>query len=104
MEGDPSAGMTPCSEAGPLQVRLFGPLVVYAHGEPLPRLRSRKTEWLLALLVLRAGQKVARTWVAGTLWPDSSERQALANLRLNLQDLRRALGSQAERLQSPTSR
>jgi predicted ATPase/DNA-binding SARP family transcriptional activator len=64
----------------------------------LPRLRSRKGEWLLALLVLRHGGEVDRRWLAETLWPESSEAQALANLRLCLKDLRRALGSEACRL------
>ena len=38
--------------------------------------------------------------VAGTLWPDSTETQALASLRMALTDLRSALGPAAERLSS----
>jgi predicted ATPase/DNA-binding SARP family transcriptional activator len=47
---------------------------------------------------------VARDWLAGLLWRDSSSAQALYNLRRNLTDLRDALGPEAHRLQTPTSR
>src|SRR5206468_8361302 len=59
-------------------------------------------EWLLALLVLRHGRAVDRSWLAGTLWPDSDESQALHNLRDALVHLRKALGPERARLQSPT--
>jgi DNA-binding SARP family transcriptional activator len=38
----------------PLTIQLFGPLRVTGGGEPLPRLRTRSVEWLLALLTLRS--------------------------------------------------
>jgi predicted ATPase/class 3 adenylate cyclase/DNA-binding SARP family transcriptional activator len=88
----------------PLTLRLFGPFEVHLHGQPLPRLRSRKGQWLLALLTLRHGGEVDRAWLAGTLWPDSSEEAAYASLRNSLKDLRRALGPEAGRLRSPTPR
>src|SRR5579862_8213770 len=89
-------------ESPPLKLYLFGSTEVLVHGVPLARLRSRKGLWLLALLALRAGKPVDRDWLAGTLWPDSSQSQALAYLRQNLTELRNALGSEAARLQSPT--
>jgi predicted ATPase/DNA-binding SARP family transcriptional activator len=85
-----------------LTVQLFGPLRVLIGGEPLPRLRTRSVEWLLALLVLRHGRAVDRSWLAGTLWPESDENQALHNLRDALVHLRKALGPESARLQSPT--
>jgi predicted ATPase/DNA-binding SARP family transcriptional activator len=85
-----------------LTIRMFGPFEVRWDGLPLPRLRSRKGYWLLALLALRHGRDVERRWLAGTLWPDSTEPQSLANLRESLKDLRRALGPEATRLRSPT--
>lgn len=88
----------------PLAVQLFGPFEVVIDGRPMPRLRTRKGQWLLALLALRQGRAVERDWLAGLLWPDSSESQALANLRLSLTDLRRVLGTEAVRLQSPSPR
>src|SRR5436305_1732527 len=90
--------------AAPLALHLFGPFEVRLYGQPLPRLRSRKGEWLLALLTLRHAGEVDRSWLAGTLWPDSSEPAALASLRSCLKDLRRALGAEAARLHAPTPR
>jgi predicted ATPase/DNA-binding SARP family transcriptional activator len=87
--------------AAPLAIRLFGSFETRCHGRPLTRLRSRKEYRLLALLCLRHDRPLARAWLAGTLWPDSTEQQALANLRSSLKDLRRALGGEAPRLGSP---
>src|SRR5260221_3891324 len=74
------------------------------RGHPLPRLRSRKGQWLLALLLMRSGREVERDWLAATLWPDSPEDLALANLRQSLSNLRSALGVEASRLHSPSPR
>jgi predicted ATPase/DNA-binding SARP family transcriptional activator len=82
---------------------MFGPLTVLVGGKPLPRLRSRKGNWLLALLALRPGQAVDRRWLAGCLWPDAPEAQAYASLRQSLADLRRALGDMEDRLEAPTA-
>src|SRR5438552_2342069 len=79
----------------PLTLRLFGPFTLGVNGRPLPRLRSRKGQWLLVLLALRAGMAVERSWLAGTLWPESSGAQALNSLRVTLADLRQALGEAA---------
>jgi DNA-binding SARP family transcriptional activator len=93
--------VTDCATT-PFSLRLFGPLDVRLSGEPLPRLRSRKGQWLLALLALRHDAEVSRSWLAGLLWPDSSEAQGLASLRNSLMDLRRAMGPEGHRLQSPS--
>src|ERR1043166_2984703 len=94
----------PDSPTPPLAVRLFGPLQVSVQGQPLPPLRSRKGSRLLALLILRGGAEVERPWLAGKLWDETSDEHALAALRNSLTDLRRALGPEASRLSSPTSR
>jgi predicted ATPase/class 3 adenylate cyclase/Tfp pilus assembly protein PilF len=94
----------PNPTTSPLTIQLFGPLDVQCHGAPLPRLRSRNGLWLLALLTLRHGREVERTWLAGNLWPDTPTSQGLALLRRELTDLRRALGPEAWRLCSPTPR
>jgi non-specific serine/threonine protein kinase len=83
---------------------LFGPFAAQVDGSPLARLRTRKGEWLFALLVLRHGREVQRDWLMGTLWPDSRELQASASLRQSLADLRRALGPYAPCLRSPGPR
>jgi DNA-binding SARP family transcriptional activator len=86
----------------PLVIRLFGSFEAWVHGEPLRRLRTRKGEWLLALLALRDGKDLERDWLAGTLWPESLNEQALLSLRKSLQDLRQALGPETHRLRAPT--
>src|SRR4051794_36441915 len=85
-----------------LSLRLFGPFDARVGGAPMPALRSRKGQWALALLVLRHGREVERGWLAGTLWPENTESEALSHLRRTLTDLRRALGDQAYRLSAPT--
>jgi predicted ATPase/DNA-binding SARP family transcriptional activator len=85
-----------------LEIRLFGPLRAYLRGEPAPRFRTRSVGRLLALLALRQGQEVDRSWLAVLLWPDSSEATARQNLRNELLHLRRALGTEADRLLAPT--
>jgi len=88
--------------SAPLTLHLFGPMRILVDGESVPRARTRSVEWLLALLVLRHGQVVDRSWLAGLFWPESRESQALQNLRHALLSLRKALGSAANRIQSPT--
>lgn len=85
-------------ESFPLRICLFGPMEVRVGADALPRLRSRKGLWLLALLALRPGRDVERDWLAGTLWPDSDEPDARRSLRQSLHDLRRALGPESHRL------
>jgi predicted ATPase/DNA-binding SARP family transcriptional activator len=89
------------TETGPLSMTLFGPMQVTVGDSPLPRLHSRKSLWLLALLTLRHGHPVERAWMAETLWPDADPDQAMGGLRSVMSDLRKALGSEGERLQSP---
>ncbi len=92
----------PDSSSSSLNLRLFGPAVLTVNGQPIEPVLSKKGLWLLALLVLRAGRSVDRDWLAGTLWPESTESQALDNLRHCLTDLRKTLGQEAARLGSPT--
>ncbi len=95
--------MSSSSAAPPaFQLTLFGPFELRLHGEVIPRWHTRQGQWLLALLALHANRPVERSWLAGTVWPESTESQALANLRLSLTFLRRALGAEAWRLQSLT--
>src|SRR5438128_12631524 len=96
--------MRACADAiMSLEIRLLGPMRVALSGNTM-RLSSRKGQWLLALLALRQGREVARDWLAGTLWPDNEEDQALFNLRQCLPHLRKALGAESHRLSSPTPR
>jgi Predicted ATPase len=98
-----TAGAGPIAHDQPLELRLLGPFEVRVAGRPIGRLHSRKGLWLLALLALRHGRPVEREWLAGTLWPDSTEAGAFANLRNCLFDVRGGLGAEAARLSAPTS-
>src|SRR5436190_9659761 len=98
---DPPAAASMPGDACPLALYLFGPFEARLGSEPLPSLRTRQGRWLLALLALRADRALPRASVAAALWPESPEELAFANLRRTLTDLRRALGLEAARLQSP---
>jgi predicted ATPase/DNA-binding SARP family transcriptional activator len=100
--GKAIAAITPETVPAGLAMTLFGPMAVIVQGRPLPRLRSRRALWLLALLTLRHERPVEREWLAGTLWPDADQSQAFANLRVVLSELRQALDDQGERVQSPS--
>jgi predicted ATPase/DNA-binding SARP family transcriptional activator len=88
----------------PFSLRLFGPFQAGVRNQPLGQTFSRKGVWLLALLAVRHGRAVERSWLAGTLWPESEESQALSYLRRELSFLRKALGPEAARLRTPTGR
>ena len=88
------------SERG-LSIRLFGAFETRVNDSPIPPLRSRKVQWLLALLVLRHDQALDRAWLAGTLWPESAPDQALYNLRQSLSNLRRALNGTGLHFDAP---
>jgi non-specific serine/threonine protein kinase len=88
----------------PLILHLFGSFEARLNGQPLPRLRTRKGQSLLAFLALRAGGEVERDWLAALLWPDSAEALARHSLRTSLADMRRALGTAAGLVRSPSRR
>lgn len=48
-----------------LSLHLMGPFEARVHGALIPRLRTRKGGWLLALLALRAGSPVSRLATEG---------------------------------------
>jgi DNA-binding SARP family transcriptional activator len=56
------------------------------------RVRSSRALALVAYLAVHAGVPHARQRVAGLLWPDSGDAQALTNLRRELHHLRQVLG------------
>src|SRR5262249_8422710 len=87
-----------------LVVRILGPFEMSLNGAPASPWRTRASQWLLSMLVLRHDRDTDRGWLATTLWPDSEDAQARYNLRRALSDLRRVLGPEARRLLSPTPR
>lgn len=84
-----------------LEVLLFGSLSIQVGGDAAPRLRTRKEQWLLTLLLLHHDRALDRTWLANLLWPESTEPAALHNLRRSLMNLRDVLGTEAGRLLTP---
>ena len=74
-----------------LQVRLLGESAIRENGNV--RTRSPRAVALLAFLVAHAGTGQSRQRLAGLFWPDSSDEQALTNLRRELHHLRGALGN-----------
>ena len=77
-----------------LEVQLLGHLALADSGHRVEAVRNPR---LIAYLLLNRDRPIERTEVAFTLWPDSSDAQALTNLRRELHALRRALPD-AERL------
>src|SRR5712692_5372236 len=81
---DPTSRAPEAETAAPLALQLLGAWDARVQGRPMRPLRSRKGQWLLALLLLQDGRAVEREWLASLLWRDSSTSQALYNLRRNL--------------------
>ena len=71
-------------------LRLFGSFQFTCNGKPVI-LGQTRLEELVAYLAIRTGAPVARSEIAFQFWPDSSEKQALTNLRKTLLLLRRKL-------------
>jgi DNA-binding SARP family transcriptional activator len=80
----------PSEELPRLRIWLLGQCRVEYDGRQLVCVRPR-CESLLAYLLLHPGATQSRHHLAFLLWPDSTERQALTNLRHLLHDLRAAL-------------
>ncbi|MCQ0006881.1 AfsR/SARP family transcriptional regulator [Actinomadura madurae] len=74
-----------------LRVRLLGGVELRLDGEALPTLESARVESLLAYLLLHREAPQLRQRLAFLLWPDSTDGQALTNLRKVLHNLRRSL-------------
>jgi DNA-binding SARP family transcriptional activator len=73
-----------------LHIRLFGALDLRLGDAPLA-LESARAESLLAFLLLQRDAPQSRRAIAFQLWPDSTEAQALTNLRHVLHTLRHVL-------------
>ena len=72
-----------------LRVELLGGFRVLTDGRSAARLPSARQQQLIAFLVLHArGAPIQRQRIAGALWPESTDAQALTNLRRELHHLR----------------
>jgi DNA-binding SARP family transcriptional activator/tetratricopeptide (TPR) repeat protein len=75
-----------------VNVSLLGGPSVTEAGTGVVTTRSSRTIALAAFLIVHAGRPQSRQRIAGLFWPDSTDNQALTNLRRELHLLRRALG------------
>jgi DNA-binding SARP family transcriptional activator len=76
---------------GVLEIALLGNPNIIVDGAPVKLARRNTTFTMLALLILRRNQPLARTYLAYTLFPDYDEAQALNELRRYLYLLSKAL-------------
>jgi DNA-binding SARP family transcriptional activator len=77
-----------------LHVTLLGEQSITDDGTGSVRVRSSRTVALIAFLALHAGSPQARQRITGLFWPDSTDAQALTNLRRELHNLRHVMGDQ----------
>jgi DNA-binding SARP family transcriptional activator len=75
----------------PIEIHLLGEFNVQINGRSLPALNADRPQTLLAYLLLHRHAPQSRRHLAFLLWPDSTEAQALSNLRYLLHTLRQAL-------------
>jgi DNA-binding SARP family transcriptional activator len=64
-------------------------------------IRSARAVTLVGFLAVHAGSPQARQRIAGLFWPDSTDAQALTNLRRELHYLRQVLGDEASLVVTP---
>ncbi|MCE3553874.1 AAA family ATPase [Pseudonocardia sp. RS11V-5] len=83
-----------------LQVTLLGEQVVRDTGGAV-RVRSSRSLLLVAFLVVHAGSPQPRQRIAPLFWPDSTDDQALTNLRRELHHLRSLLDDGASLVVTP---
>ncbi|HZV77084.1 MAG TPA: AAA family ATPase [Candidatus Babeliales bacterium] len=74
-----------------LHVALLGHVALEFGGKPFEFKAPRKTQPILAYLLLHRQSTVSRDFLAFTMWPDADEDVARANLRRNLSLLKEAL-------------
>ena len=81
-----------------LALSLLGPFQVMLDGQPVTGFRSNKVRSLLAYLAVEADRPHRREVLAGLLWPDWPDRDALRNLRYALSNLRQVIGDRTAEL------
>jgi DNA-binding SARP family transcriptional activator len=83
-----------------LHVTLLGEQLL-ADADGTVRLRSSRTIALIAFLVAHGDAPQTRQRIAAAFWPDSSDEQALTNLRRELHHLRGVLGDEPALVVTP---
>jgi DNA-binding SARP family transcriptional activator len=85
-----------------LDIKLFGDFSMQVDGRAHGKIDTARLQSLLAFLLLKSGTPQSRAKLAFLFWPDSSEKQALTNLRRLLHDLRKSLPDADTFIQSGT--
>ena len=75
-----------------LSLSLLGSFQATLDGRPITGFKSNRVRALLAYLAIEVDRPHRREALAGLLWPDWPDRDALSNLRYSLSNLRRAIG------------
>ncbi len=83
-----------------LYLSLLGEQAISDGGASL-RAHSSRTAALVAFLVAHAGSPQPRQRIAGLFWPESTDAQALTNLRRELHHLRQVLGDEPSLVVTP---
>jgi DNA-binding SARP family transcriptional activator len=83
-----------------LYLSLLGEQAISDGGASL-RAHSSRTAALVAFLVAHAGSPQARQRIAGVFWPESTDAQALTNLRRELHYLRQVLSGEPSLVVTP---
>jgi DNA-binding SARP family transcriptional activator len=78
-----------------LTLSFLGCFHVCLDDRPVTCFKSNKVRALLAYLAVEADRPHRREALAGLLWPDRTDRDALSNLRYALASLRRTIGDHA---------
>ena len=84
-----------------LHVSLLGEQAITGDRPGSVRIRSTRAVVLVAFLVTHAGSPQPRPRIAGLLWPESADAQALTNLRRELHHLRQVLGDEPSLVVTP---
>jgi DNA-binding SARP family transcriptional activator/tetratricopeptide (TPR) repeat protein len=84
-----------------LHVSLLGGQAIIDDRGGSIQARSSRVVVLVAFLVIHAGSAQARQRIAGLLWPESTDAQALTNLRRELHHLRQILGDEPSLVVTP---
>ena len=77
-----------------LHVSLLGEQAITNDRAGSFRLRSARAVVLVAFLATHAGSPQPRARIAGLFWPESTDAQALTNLRRELHHLRQVLSDE----------
>jgi predicted ATPase/DNA-binding SARP family transcriptional activator len=75
-----------------LKIHCFGYLKIEKDGEVITQFDTDKARALLVYLAIEGYRPLPRSFLAGLLWSDLSEKQALQSLRQTLSILRKVIG------------